>query len=155
MIAGKIFEHARRTPGKTAIVYGTRVIDYSTYANWISHAREFLGREIAPGAKSLVLVELDGPVAEVATLMEEVGAICRANGASEIRVSKNEEERMVVWKGRKAAFAAGPARVDEKAKSDYLAAAFSDAIAVYLLSLCLDVELVKTERKALAVAAAD
>lgn len=31
-------------------------------------------------------------------------------------------------------------RVDEKAKSDYLAAAFSDAIAIYLLSLCLDVD---------------
>ena len=31
-------------------------------------------------------------------------------------------------------------RVDEKAKSDYLATAFSDAIAIYLLSLCLDVD---------------
>lgn len=59
-----------------------------------------------PACGGLLLVELDGPVSEVATLMEEVGSICRANGASEIRVSKNEEERMVVWKGRKAAFAA-------------------------------------------------
>ena len=33
-----------------------------------------------------------------------------------------------------------PGRVDEKAKSDYLAATFSDAIAIYLLSLCLDVD---------------
>jgi hypothetical protein len=31
-------------------------------------------------------------------------------------------------------------RVDEKAKSDYLATAFSDAIAIYLLSLFLDVD---------------
>jgi hypothetical protein len=31
-------------------------------------------------------------------------------------------------------------RVDEKAKSDYLASAFSDAIAIYMLSLCLDVD---------------
>lgn len=31
-------------------------------------------------------------------------------------------------------------RVDEKAKSDYAAAAFSDAIAIYLLSLYLDVD---------------
>jgi len=30
--------------------------------------------------------------------------------------------------------------VDEKAKSDYLAATFCDAIAIYLLSLCLDVD---------------
>jgi hypothetical protein len=34
----------------------------------------------------------------------------------------------------------GPGHVDEKAKSDYLSAAFSDAIAIYLLSLCLDVD---------------
>jgi hypothetical protein len=31
-------------------------------------------------------------------------------------------------------------RVDEKAKSDYAIAAFSDAIAIYTLSLCLDVD---------------
>ncbi|MCU1221183.1 MAG: hypothetical protein JWN42_2380, partial [Candidatus Angelobacter sp.] len=31
-------------------------------------------------------------------------------------------------------------RVDEKAKSDYLAAAFCDSIAIYMLSLCLDVD---------------
>jgi hypothetical protein len=41
---------------------------------------------------------------------------------------------------RKQALAESPGRVDEKAKSDYLAAAFSDAIAIYLLSLCLDVD---------------
>jgi len=34
----------------------------------------------------------------------------------------------------------GPGRVDEKTKSDYLSAAFSDSIAIYLLSLCLDVD---------------
>lgn len=36
--------------------------------------------------------------------------------------------------------ALGSGRVDEKGKSDYLASAFSDAIAIYLLSLCLDVD---------------
>lgn len=41
---------------------------------------------------------------------------------------------------RKQALANGPAQVDEKAKSEYLAAAFSDSIAIYLLSLCLDVD---------------
>lgn len=39
---------------------------------------------------------------------------------------------------RKQALAGG--RVDERAKSDYLSATFSDAIAIYLLSLCLDVD---------------
>jgi hypothetical protein len=35
---------------------------------------------------------------------------------------------------------AGGGSDDEKAKSEYLSAAFSDAIAIYLLSLCLDVD---------------
>ncbi len=59
-----------------------------------------------PACGGLLLVELDGPVAEVETLMEQVAAICRANGASEVRVSQTDEERALVWKGRKAAFAA-------------------------------------------------
>jgi hypothetical protein len=41
---------------------------------------------------------------------------------------------------RRQAHASISGRVDEKAKSDYLAAAFCDAIAIYLLSLCLDVD---------------
>ncbi|HLK54715.1 MAG TPA: hypothetical protein VKU42_14735 [Candidatus Angelobacter sp.] len=41
---------------------------------------------------------------------------------------------------RKQAEASISGRVDEKAKSDYLAAAFCDAIAIYMLSLCLDVD---------------
>ncbi|MCU1334255.1 MAG: hypothetical protein JWM08_3247, partial [Candidatus Angelobacter sp.] len=41
---------------------------------------------------------------------------------------------------RKMAQTSGSGRVDEKAKSDYLAAAFCDSIAIYMLSLCLDVD---------------
>lgn len=41
---------------------------------------------------------------------------------------------------RKQALAEGASHADEKAKSGYLATAFSDAIAIYLLSLCLDVD---------------
>jgi glycolate oxidase len=59
-----------------------------------------------PMCGGLLLVELDGPVAEVAALMEHVGAICRQHGASEVRVAQTETERALVWKGRKAAFAA-------------------------------------------------
>jgi glycolate oxidase len=39
-------------------------------------------------------------------LIAQVSAICRQNGAGEIRVAQTEEERALVWKGRKAAFAA-------------------------------------------------
>jgi hypothetical protein len=48
------------------------------------------------------------------------------------------ETSLDAFEFRKQATAGG--RVDEKAKSDYLATAFSDAIAIYLLSLCLDID---------------
>jgi glycolate oxidase len=59
-----------------------------------------------PDCGGLLLVELDGPTAEVDALMRDVAGICRQHGASEIRVAQTEAERAVVWKGRKAAFAA-------------------------------------------------
>ena len=48
------------------------------------------------------------------------------------------ETSLDAFEFRKQALAGG--RVDERAKSDYLSATFSDAIAIYLLSLCLDVD---------------
>ena len=59
-----------------------------------------------PNCGGLLLVELDGPLAEVEALMLDVNEICRSNGASEIRVAQSEAERALVWKGRKSAFAA-------------------------------------------------
>jgi glycolate dehydrogenase FAD-linked subunit len=59
-----------------------------------------------PDCGGLLLVELDGPAAEVEELTEKVGAICTQCGAWEIRVAQSEAERAVIWKGRKAAFAA-------------------------------------------------
>jgi hypothetical protein len=50
------------------------------------------------------------------------------------------ETSLDAYEFRKQAQPFGAGRVDEKAKSDYLAAAFSDAIAIYMLSLCLDVD---------------
>ena len=57
-------------------------------------------------AGAVLIVELDGHHTEVARLHERVEAVCRANGATEIRVARTDEERMLMWKGRKAAFAA-------------------------------------------------
>jgi glycolate oxidase len=59
-----------------------------------------------PRCGGLLLVELDGPLAEVESLMARVGEICRANDCSEIRLAHSDAERALVWKGRKAAFAA-------------------------------------------------
>src|SRR5712692_8445100 len=59
-----------------------------------------------PNCGGLLLVELDGPAGDVESLMAQVKQICNSCGAWEIRVAQSEEERAVIWKGRKAAFAA-------------------------------------------------
>jgi glycolate oxidase len=59
-----------------------------------------------PNCGGLLLVELDGPAAEVESLMVQVDGICRQNGAWEIRAAQSDAERALFWKGRKAAFAA-------------------------------------------------
>jgi glycolate oxidase len=59
-----------------------------------------------PDCGGLLLVELDGPEAEVTALMARVREICTAAGAWELRLAQSAEERATAWKGRKAAFAA-------------------------------------------------
>ncbi|MGH6798926.1 MAG: FAD-linked oxidase C-terminal domain-containing protein, partial [Roseiarcus sp.] len=55
---------------------------------------------------ALLIVELDGPKAEVDHLIGRVEAIARANQAMSLRISESEEERLAFWAGRKAAFPA-------------------------------------------------
>jgi glycolate oxidase len=59
-----------------------------------------------PVSEALLLVELDGPEAEVNAQMPEVTHLCRQNGAWEVRLAQSAQERALIWKGRKAAFAA-------------------------------------------------
>ena len=56
--------------------------------------------------EALLIVELDGPEAEVADLIARVQAIAEETGAVTIRISQSEDERLVFWAGRKAAFPA-------------------------------------------------
>jgi glycolate oxidase len=57
-------------------------------------------------AGAVLLLEVDG-IPEVA---QELGArmakVCRDNGATEVRIARNEQERQALWKGRKGAFSA-------------------------------------------------
>jgi glycolate oxidase len=57
-------------------------------------------------AGAALVIELDGSDAECETLFEEVKEICDAKGANSIRVAEDEAERELIWKTRKAAFAA-------------------------------------------------
>jgi glycolate oxidase len=59
-----------------------------------------------PACEALLLVELDGPSAEVNAQMEQVRGLCTKNRAWEQRLAQTDVERGLVWKGRKAAFAA-------------------------------------------------
>lgn len=53
-----------------------------------------------------LVVELDGPTAECAEDFEQVQQICQRAGTTHIRFATDPAERMLIWKGRKAAFAA-------------------------------------------------
>ena len=54
-------------------------------------------------AKAVLLIELDGPAAEVEVEAEAVARICRDQGALTMRVARDDAERALLWKGRKEA----------------------------------------------------
>jgi len=56
--------------------------------------------------EALLIVELDGPAAEVDYLVERVMTLARERGAVYCRASRDEQERLAFWAGRKAAFPA-------------------------------------------------
>ncbi|HYT10311.1 MAG TPA: FAD-linked oxidase C-terminal domain-containing protein [Mycobacteriales bacterium] len=58
------------------------------------------------GAGAVLVVELDGPAAEVDAQFADVERHCRESGAFEIRIAADDAERALFWKGRKSAFAA-------------------------------------------------
>ena len=59
-----------------------------------------------PDCEALLLVEVDGPAAECAAQLETCRGICTDAGATLIRVATDAAERALMWRGRKAAFAA-------------------------------------------------
>ena len=69
-------------------------------------AEAFVNVGYPTDAGSLLIVELDGPEVEVDYLIERVREIAEGCGASSVRISESEEERMAFWAGRKAAFPA-------------------------------------------------
>ncbi|MFQ5848249.1 MAG: FAD-linked oxidase C-terminal domain-containing protein [Candidatus Methylomirabilales bacterium] len=57
-------------------------------------------------AGAVLVIEVDGPRAEVEALVDPIRDICKKNHVREVRVAKDAAERDLLWKGRKAAFAA-------------------------------------------------
>src|ERR1700735_1229052 len=72
----------------------------------IKAAEEFVHAGYPLDVEALLIVELDGPRAEVDHLLERVQAIATTCGAVTCRASNSEEERLLFWAGRKGAFPA-------------------------------------------------
>jgi glycolate oxidase len=72
----------------------------------IHAAEEFVHAGYPLDVEALLIVELDGPRAEVDHLLARVEAIARECRAVTCRVSNSEDERLLFWAGRKAAFPA-------------------------------------------------
>ncbi len=57
-------------------------------------------------AEAILLAESDGTPEEVANEIERIEAVLKASGATSMRTSRDEAERLKLWAGRKAAFPA-------------------------------------------------
>jgi glycolate oxidase len=72
----------------------------------INAAEDFVHAGYPRDAAALLIVELDGPSAEIEHLIARVEGIARDHRAASCRVSQSESERLIFWAGRKAAFPA-------------------------------------------------
>lgn len=72
----------------------------------IHATEEFVHAGYPLDVEALLIVELDGPAAEVDHLIERVDAIARSCNAVSCKASTSEAERLLFWAGRKAAFPA-------------------------------------------------
>jgi glycolate oxidase len=72
----------------------------------IEAAEAAVGADYPAGCGAILIVELDGPLAQVEHDLALVEKICTAHGAVEIRIAADQADRAAIWRGRKAAFAA-------------------------------------------------
>ena len=72
----------------------------------IAAVEEFVHAGYPLDVEALLIVELDGPATEVDHLIQRVDKIARDCHAKSCKASRSEEERLLFWAGRKAAFPA-------------------------------------------------
>ena len=72
----------------------------------INAAEDFCDAGYPRDAEALLICELDGPEAEVDHLIGVVVAMARQQGATFVKESEDDEERLKFWAGRKNAFPA-------------------------------------------------
>jgi glycolate oxidase len=67
---------------------------------------QFIGAGYPLDAEAILLCESDGSEEEVESEISRITEVLRATGATQIRVSRDEAERLKLWAGRKSAFPA-------------------------------------------------
>ncbi len=72
----------------------------------IHAAENFVHAGYPLDVEALLIIELDGPEAEVDHLIGRIEAIADETGATSVRVSRDDDERQKFWAGRKSAFPA-------------------------------------------------
>ena len=72
----------------------------------IHAAEDFVQAGYPLDVEALLIIELDGPGVEVDELIRRVEAIALGCGSTTCRISTSEQERLLFWAGRKAAFPA-------------------------------------------------
>jgi glycolate oxidase len=75
-------------------------------ARAIAAAEAFVGAGYPTDAAAILLCELDGAADEVDDQCAQVARLMRAQFATQVRVSRDDAERELMWRGRKAAFPA-------------------------------------------------
>lgn len=88
--------------GHGIIPAGLELMDHAA----IGAADDFVHAGYPRDAAAILLCEVDGNQAEVNDELNKAQQILKQSGAVEIRVAKDEQERMTFWAGRKAAFPA-------------------------------------------------
>jgi hypothetical protein len=72
--------------------------------------------------------------AESAGIPEDFSTLAWKQALADVRGETSQD----AFESRTQALVAGPARIDEKARTEFFEAAFADAVAIYLLSLAVD-----------------
>jgi len=72
----------------------------------IQAAEDFVKAGYPVEAQALLLCELDGTVEEVDEQIEQTVELFKRFNATSVRISQSDEERALLWKGRKSAFPA-------------------------------------------------
>lgn len=72
----------------------------------INAAEDFAHAGYPKDAAAILLCELDGTKEEVEQTILKVEKIAKNNNATQLRISANDQERALIWRGRKSAFPA-------------------------------------------------